>query len=117
MRANQLEIEIGAPVGSITIKTIDDWSSYSVSGGPFITLGVACDLWRVRALCTRRGKDTAVTAGIATLTANQQQLANARWNFGGDPLKRDEWFVKQLRVWMGYTNVQMDTFFEAAAGL
>lgn len=74
---------------------------------------VPCHLWRVRTLCTRRGKDAAVTAGIATLTAAQQQVANARWTYGGEPLECNEWFVKNLRIWLGYTNPQMDAFFAA----
>lgn len=73
-----------------------------------------CPLWAARALCTRRGKDAAVTAGIAALTANAQQVANARWTYGGEPLERNEWFTKNLRVWLGYTNPQMDAFFAAA---
>lgn len=72
---------------------------------------VTAQLWRVRTITTRRAKDAAVTAGIATLTATQQQYANARWTYGGEPLERNEWFVKKLRIWLGYTNPQMDAFF------
>ena len=74
------------------------------------------ELWRVRALCARRGKDAAVATGIATLTAAQQQVANAQWTYSKS-LLRDDWFTKNLRLWMGYTNPQMDSFFQAAADL
>lgn len=86
--------------------------AFEVQTGP-----ATIELWQARTICTKRGKDAAVTTGIATLTVAQQQLATARWNFGGSPLQRDEWFVKHLRVWMGYTNKQMDNFFTVCAEL
>lgn len=86
--------------------------AFEVQAGP-----ATVELWQARAICTRRGKDAAVNAGIATLTAAQQQIANARWAYGGAPLQRDEWFVKRLRVWFGYTNQQMDNFFTVCAEL
>ena len=85
--------------------------AFEVQTGP-----ATVELWQARTICTKRGKDAAVTTGIATLTAVKQVQANARWTYGA-PLQRDEWFVKNLRVWMGYTNKQMDNFFTVCAEL
>lgn len=113
-----LESSLGLAVG--TAKAVfTESGGCTVTGQDSIpiTVLVSCEQWRLRAMCTRRGKDAAVVAGIAALATNQQQVANARWSYCGAPIQRDEWLSKHLRVWMGYTNKQFDDFFTSAQAL
>lgn len=115
--AKEIEESLGLAAGSVTVEIEDGVTTFRVASGAPERLLMSAELWQARTICAKRNKDAAVIAGIATLTAAQQQLANARWTYGGSPLQRDEWFVKQLRVWLGYTNNQMDNFFTVCAEL
>lgn len=115
---SDLDTSLGIPNGMASVQ-LNANGTADVTGPDNIPISVVLEseLWRLRALCTRRGKDAAVMAGIAALTTNQRQVANARWNYCGLPIQRDEWLSKLLRVWMGYNNKQFDAFFTEAQAL
>jgi len=115
--AADIETSLGLPAGSVTLTISDGVVTFTGADQIPQSITLSSELWRLRALCTRRGKDANVAAGIATLTENQQHVANARWNYCGSLIQRDEWLSKKLRVWMGYTNKQFDDFFTAAQAL
>ncbi len=113
--AAEIEVDLGLPAGTVRVESGTDGER--VFSGATEIVEVSCYLWSLRCIITRRGLDSAVAAGIAALGTNPQHVANARWNYCGDRLSRNEWLVKSLRTWIGYTNRQMDNLFAACVEL
>lgn len=113
--ASDFEAALGLPVGSVRVESNSD--GLRVFSGPSEVVEISCYLWSLRCIIERRELGAAVNAGIAALEKNQKQVANARWNYCSERLSRNEWFVKNLRTWIGYTNRQMDKLFFACIEL
>ena len=113
--ASEIETELGLDAGSVTVNTKDSGRPAVMVAGKRIE--TECSLWALRCICTRRGFDAAIEAGMAALAPNPQGVARAMWQFYSQPLTRSDWLVKQLRVWIGYNNRQMDALFAAAVEL
>ena len=117
MNTNELATAVGLSGKPVTAVTANGVTTLKVSGEVDVPIVLTCELWALRCICTRRGLDSAITSGIAALGEQARQVATARWTYGGAPIKRTEWLIDRLRVWIGYTHRQMDKLFEAAAEL
>lgn len=113
--AAEIESDLGLPAGAVRVES--DAEQTRVYSGATEIVETSCYLWSLRCIITRRGLDSAVAAGIAALGTNPKQVANARWTYCGEKLSRSEWFIKNLRTWIGYTNRQMDNLFAVCTEL
>lgn len=113
--AEQIETDLGLASGSVRVES--DVEQERIYSGSTEVVVVSCYLWSLRCIIERRGLTAAVAAGIAALGTNPRQVANARWTYCGEKLSRSEWFIKNLRTWIGYTNRQVDNLFAACTEL
>ena len=114
--AQEIEIDAGLAPGSLTVSTDQSGCAVATLAGGEV-LETECSLWALRCVCTRRGLDAAINAGIAALNENQRTAAHAQWNYAGDKLSRSDILVRQIRGWIGYNHRQMDTLFSAAIAI
>lgn len=112
----EIEIELGLTPGLLTVSSDDSGRPVAMLAGG-VVIETECSLWALRCVCTRRGFDTVIDAGIAALAVNQRTAAHAQWNYAGDKLSRSDFLVKQIRGWIGYNQRQMDTLFAAAVAV
>lgn len=111
----EVEAELGLAAGSAVLNTDESGRLViTVSGARIET---ECSLWALRCICTRRGLDAAIETGMAALEANPQGVARAMWQFRSGKLSRSDWLIKKLRVWIGYTERQMDALLAACVEL
>ena len=113
--ASEIETELGLDAGSVTVNTEDSGRPAVMVAGKRIE--TECSLWALRCICTRRGLDAAIETGMAALEANPQGVARAMWQFKSGKLSRSDWLIKKLRVWIGYTQRQMDALLAACVEL
>lgn len=111
----EIETDYELPAGSVRVTTTASGIvEITAAGAPLV---VECSLWALRCICTRRGFDPAIESGLAALAVNPQGVARAMWNFSGEKLTRSDWIVRKLKVWIRYSERQMDELFSAAAAI
>lgn len=113
--AAEIETTLGLTAGSVTVHTDDAGRTAVMVAGERIE--AECARWSLRCVCTRKGFDAAIDAGIAALPENQRTAARAQWDHDGGKLSRSDILVRQIRGWIGYNHRQMDTLFAAAIAI